>query len=130
MQSKNMKFRRRLPYITAIIGLAPSVLAELNSGAYVSGLLGLFLVACNLYAVRKVPDIGLPLEAAIMLADSFAAGINAVQNMQRGTQGLHIVWWMASAAFLIACAILVIRKRAASAQHVSDSPRHSKTIKS
>lgn len=100
-----------LPYLTAVLGLAPGVVADLTSGAYLSGLLGLFLVGCNIYALKKLPNISLSVEVAIMLADSLAAALNAVQHMQAGTKGLHIAWWIASGAFLVAAAVFLFKKR-------------------
>ena len=103
--------RNRLPYVTAIVGLAPGAAVDLVSGSYLIGSLGAFLVICNVYALRKLPNVSFAIEAAILLSDSFAAALTALQCMRQGTQGLHIVWWIASVAFLMALVVLWLKKQ-------------------
>ncbi|MEM1093850.1 MAG: hypothetical protein AAGJ10_04545 [Bacteroidota bacterium] len=98
-------FRRRLPFLIATLLFVLSAGDAFSQGRVAVGLLSVVVGALNLGAARGRTHLTRYNELGLFLGDAAVALITGLLAWQDGAQGVHYVWFVASAAYFIAAGV-------------------------
>ena len=100
------KIKERLPKINFILGAVLFLLSSFSfysNGQSIQAIIFLLLGLCNLALVRFAAGSSLGVNLLVMVFNAAGASVVALDYQEKGTQGLHLVWWLV--AFLYAVSI-------------------------
>jgi len=100
-----VSFRRRIPFLIATVLFVLSAGDAFSQGRVAVGLLSVVVGALNLGAARGRTPLTRYNELGLFLGDAAVALVTGLLAWQDGAQGLHYVWFVASAAYLIGAAV-------------------------
>lgn len=98
-------FRRRIPFLIATILFVLSAGDAFSQGRIAVGLLSVVVGALNLGAARGRTPLTRYNELGLFLGDAVVALVTGLLAWQDGAQGVHYVWFVASAAYVIGAGV-------------------------
>ncbi|MEM6647292.1 MAG: hypothetical protein AAF730_13680 [Bacteroidota bacterium] len=98
-------FRRRVPFLIATILFVVSAGDAFSQGRVAVGLLSVVVGALNLGAARGRTPLTRYNELGLFIGDACVALVTGLLAWRDGAEGVHYVWFIASAAYLIGAAV-------------------------
>ncbi|MEM7478903.1 MAG: hypothetical protein AAF483_28285 [Planctomycetota bacterium] len=123
VESQRPLWRLRLPHILALVSLVPEMLVTASNGEILQATIMLVVITLNIFALRTIPNTPLRMEIVALIGDSLLAALTGWDYSKQGTVALHIVWYFAAVAFMLAAVITVLRSRHRPKKQVNQGPQ-------